>query len=175
MLKALPHTAWWLLPISTIWNTFQRLHLVRLQEAWILLQNFWWVDLTAASFVLEHVRQSPVVESKLESVILSHDSWSDSDSSWLWSVSFSLMPKVKSLSWSPELPKVSAATPSSGTASFLAGLEGGSKGSDSDWLKLWLDASVAFLLLASLASSVLEQVLLPQWSSGASLVEHSHH
>ena len=41
-------------------------------------------------------------------------------------------------------------------------------------MSLWLDASTVLLLLASLASSVSELVLLPQWLLGASLVELSH-
>ena len=54
---------------------------MRLQEAQTFLQNFFQADLTAASLVSEHMRQSPVADSGPESAALSHESLSELDSS----------------------------------------------------------------------------------------------
>ena len=45
-----------------------------------LMQNFLWMDLTAASSVSKNVRESPVDDLGLESAVLSHESMSESDS-----------------------------------------------------------------------------------------------
>ena len=76
-----PHTFWWPSPTCPSWFSFQRPHLARLQEAPHILQNFLQADLTAASSVSEHVRQSPVADSGPDLAALSHVSPSESDSS----------------------------------------------------------------------------------------------
>ena len=77
-----------------------------------------------ASLVSKYVRQSPVADSGLESVALSHQSLIESDLSPLWLALSPLTSTTESLSQSMVLPKASAANLSLGSAAALTGLEG---------------------------------------------------
>ena len=74
------HTAWQLSPICLNWASNQSQPLVMLQEAQTFFWNFLCTELMAASYVSEHMRQSPVTDLGPESTALSNESLLESNS-----------------------------------------------------------------------------------------------
>ena len=67
------HLTWWLMSICSCWESFQSPCLAGLQEVCTYLPNFLWADVTAAS-MSEHMRQSPVADTRSESAVCACES-----------------------------------------------------------------------------------------------------